>query len=236
MSIPTTLWRERPTEPVPYRFTTEEFGQMEGWGFFTGKHVELIDGSVVERATGESHRFTHDELFQMVDESWFGDCRVQLIEGELIEMPAQKNTHAISITLAQKALEAAFGPQFWVRVQFTLNLSPWGVLDPDLAVVPIGYRSAAMPNPTSALLVVEVSDTTLRLDRRKANVYAAGGIGDYWIINLVDRKVEVRRDPRPDTNVRTGASYATLTTLQPGDTITPLAAPNATIAVADTLP
>jgi Uma2 family endonuclease len=236
MSIPTTAMRIRPIEPVPFHFTAEQFQQMEDWGFFAGKQVELIDGTVVEPATAQPHHFTHDELFQMVDDGWFGDCRVQLIEGELIEMPPQKNTHMISITRTQRLLEAAFGPQFWVRVQGTLNLSPWGVPDPDLAVVPVGYLSAAMPNPTSALLVVEVSDTTLRLDRRKANIYAAAGIGDYWIINLVDRQLEVRRDPKPDTNVRTGASYATLTTLQPGDTLTPLAAPNSTIAVADVLP
>jgi Uma2 family endonuclease len=236
MITPTTPWRVRPTEPVPFRFTQEQFRQMEDWGFFTGKRVELADGAVMDPASGEPHRFTHDELFQMVDDGWLADCRVQLIEGELIEMPPQKNTHMISITRTQRLLEAAFGPQFWVRVQGTLNLSPWGVPDPDLAVVPVGYLSAAMPNPTSALLVVEVSDTTLRLDRRKANVYAAAGIGDYWIVNLVDRQVEIRRDPRADANVRTGATYATVITFQPGDTLTPLAAPNAAIAVTDVLP
>jgi Uma2 family endonuclease len=236
MVISTPFFRPRPAEPIPYRFTDDEFRAMVSWGFFAEGQAELIDGMVVEKSTHEPHYFTHDELFRMVDEGWFADTRVQLIEGEIIEMPAQMNIHLVAIDMTRDALVAAFGLAYWVRIQGTLNLSPFGVPDPDLAVVPIGYRSAAMANPTSAHLVVEVSHTTLRLDHRKANTYAAGGIQDYWIANLVDRQLEIYRDPRPDAKVRTGFSYATRIILKPGETTSPLAAPNASIAVADLLP
>ena len=48
------------------------------------------------------------------------------------------------------------------------------------------------------MLIIEVSDTTLRADRLKARLYAAAGVPNYWIINLVDRQVEVHTDPSPN--------------------------------------
>lgn len=78
----------------------------------------------------------------------------------------------------------------------TLDLGPISVPDPDVAVVP-GPPAPTGDYPTTALLVVEVSDTTLRYDRgRRARICARAGITDYSIVNLVDGQVEVRRDLR----------------------------------------
>lgn len=182
-------------------------------------------------------RFTRDDLYRLLDLGWFRDQRVELIDGEIIEMAAQKNLHAAAISLTEDALKAAFGAGYWVRVQSSLDLSPHSVPDPDLAVVTGSPRGASPDNPTSALLIVEVSDTTLKYDRgRKATLYAASGILDYWIVNLVDRQLEVRRRPIPDAKRRFGHRYGDRTLLKPGDTVTPLAAPQARIAVADLLP
>jgi Uma2 family endonuclease len=82
-----------------------------------------------------------------------------------------------------------------------------------------------------------VSDTTLGYDRhRKASIYARAGIDDYWIINLGRGLLEVRRQAGPTAHPRYGFGYASLTILQATDFVTPLAAPQARIAVADLLP
>jgi Uma2 family endonuclease len=78
--------------------------------------------------------------------------------------------------------------------------------------------------------VVEVSDTTLRLDRgRKLAAYARTGIAEYWIVNLREHRLEVYRNPR-------GEEYHTIQILGDEDVISPLHAPQATIRVADLLP
>ncbi len=105
-------------------------------------------------------------------------------------------------------------------------------------MIPGNFRSyVGQGIPTSALLVVEVSETTLYYDRnQKASLYAASGIADYWIINVVQRQVEVYRDPVPDATQAFGYRYASRTILDPGEVVSPLALPGATVAVADLLP
>src|SRR5947208_12147300 len=103
--------------------------------------------------------WTREEYYQMSDMGLFLERRVQLIEGEIVEMPAQKNFHAVSIALTDDVLRAAFGTGYWVRVQMSLDLSPLSVPDPDVAVVAGTPRTlATVNNPTTALLIVEVSE------------------------------------------------------------------------------
>lgn len=141
------------------------------------------------------------------------------------------------ITLASIALDAVFGTGYWVRVQGTLDLEPNSMPDPDLAVV-IGDPKQPGPNlPTTALLVVEISDSTLTEDRQwKSSLYAAAGIADYWIVNLRDDCLEIRREPRVDSTARFGHDYGSLTTLGPGEFAAPLAAPSTGIAIMDLIP
>src|SRR6202790_1779088 len=110
-------------------------------------------------------RWNKDEYYQLLDLGMFDGQRVELIDGEIIQMPAQKNEHFIAITLTAEALEVAFGEGYWARPQGTLDLSPTFVPDPDVAVVFGRPRGGPKENPPSALLVVEVSDTTLSHDR-----------------------------------------------------------------------
>jgi Uma2 family endonuclease len=122
-------------------------------------------------------------------------------------------------------------------MQGPLDLGPYSEPEPDVAVVPGPRARYATQHPRTAVLVVEVSDTTLAYDRtHKASLYAAAGIEDYWIINLVDGQVEVRRDPVPDPIQPHGHTYATLTVLRPPASVAPLAAPGAGLAIADLLP
>jgi Uma2 family endonuclease len=183
------------------------------------------------------YRWTRDEYLRLCEEGWFHGRRVQLIGGEIVEMAAQYDLHAAGIDLTADALRAAFGPGFWVRRQYTLDLSPHGVPDPDVAVIPGGLRGAGRTIPTTALLVAEVSDSSLSYDRStKASLYAAAGIADYWIVNLVQRQLEVYRDPVADAAQPFGFRYGQRTILDPADRVAPLAAPQASVAVADLLP
>ncbi|HEY7154304.1 MAG TPA: Uma2 family endonuclease [Gemmataceae bacterium] len=187
--------------------------------------------------TPRPYRWTREEFFQMIDLGWFHDKRVELIDGEVMEMAAQLDLHLAAITATQDALRLAFGSGYWVRPQGSLDLSPHGVPSPDLAVIPGSHRGAGRTIVKSALLVVEVSDTTLAYDRyHKAPLYAAGGIADYWIVNLVQGQLEVYRDPVADSTQLFGFRYGTRTILDPPDVISPLAAPQASITVADLLP
>ena len=183
-------------------------------------------------------RWTAEGFYLALDAGAFIDRRVQLIDGEIIEMASMKNWHALGIKALDDFLSREFGSGYWVRVQMSIDLSPHSVPDPDISVIAGGYRSHRGPgNPTSALLLVEVSDTTLSYDRRvKKSLYAASGIADYWILDLVDNQLEVYRDPIPDTRTRFGWTYASRTDLHLGDSVSPLALPSASIAVADLLP
>lgn len=177
-------------------------------------------------------RFTREQFWDMHERGYFDGKRVELVGGEVVEMPAQSNEHYGTIEEVRDVLAAAFGGGYWVRAQGSLDLSPISVPDPDVAVVRGDRRSFGADNPTSAVLVVEVSDSRLAYDRTtKASLYAAAGITDYWIVNVPDRQLEVRRDPHPDAAAEFGHSFKTLTVLKPGSTVTPLALPNTAIAV-----
>jgi Uma2 family endonuclease len=194
--------------------------------------------SVGQRSGVWRRRWTRKEFYRLLDLNFFLGQRVELIEGEILVKAAQKNFHAVSIALADDVLRAAFGRGYWVRVQGSLDLTPFSTPDPDLAVIAGNVRdNTSVDNPTTALQIVEVSLTTLRYDRgRKASLYARAGITDYWIVNLVGRQLEIHRDPVPDCSKKYGYGYAHVTVLQPADVASPLALPTAQIKVADLLP
>jgi Uma2 family endonuclease len=107
--------------------------------------------------------------------------------------------------------------------------------EPDVSVV-AGKREDYRDHPTTALLIVEVSDTTLDYDQtQKVGLYARAGIADYWILNLVANQVEVYRDPVPDAAWPYGYRYGTVRVYFRGMTINPLAKPAAGVAVAAVL-
>lgn len=173
-------------------------------------------------------RFRWDQYQRIVDSGALDGVRVMFIDGELVPMAAMLEPHVTGVSLTQFELIRAFGTGFFIRVQSPLrqgNHDP----EPDLAVVP-GNARTAQQMPTSALLVVEVADSSLYYDvGRKAEIYAAAGLADYWVLDIEDRQLLVFRDPDP-------SGYRTKLTLAETDTISPLAAPSGSIRVADLLP
>lgn len=86
-------------------------------------------------------------------------------------------------------------------------------------------------------LVVEVAESSLRLDRQdKGSAYARGGVDDYWILNLVDRVLEVYRQPVRDAAAPFGWRYASQDVLGPEAFVSPLVVPGARLRVIDLLP
>lgn len=189
-------------------------------------------------AMPQKRLWTREEYYQMAEANILAPGeRVELIEGEIIQMPSQKPSHSTGILTAQEALRTAFGSGFNVRPQLPLSLELASEPEPDIAVVPGSLRDYRTAHPSTALLVVEVSDTTLVFDRReKASLYARASIREYWVVNLPEQVVEVHRDPRPNPDMPFDYGYSQITFHQAGDTISPLAAPNAAIPVAELLP
>jgi Uma2 family endonuclease len=119
-----------------------------------------------------------------------------------------------------------------VRAHSPIVLNEWSEPEPDIAVcapVPDSYKQAH-PRADEILLVIEVADSSLTYDRtRKAQAYATSGIPEYWIVNLIDRRIEALTDPTPSTQSYKQQRYAF-----PGDVL--LLPGGNTIAVADILP
>jgi Uma2 family endonuclease len=164
--------------------------------------------------------------------------RLELIEGEIYEKDAIVNTpHAVAQRRCEKVLNTIFAQGCDVRGQLPLALGRRSKPLPDIAVVVGSMDDYEDEHPTTALLILEISDTTLRLDRgRKAHLYARFGIQDYWILNLNNRTLEVCRQPLSPPGRPADSIYEIITILTETDTIAPLAAQETPISIADLLP
>jgi Uma2 family endonuclease len=175
----------------------------------------------------EVRRRTRLEYEKTIGAGFFApDERLELIDGDIIRMTPQSCDHAAAVCLAENCLTAAFGPGSTVRPQLPLALDPDSEPEPDIAVVAGTPRDCLNSHPDSALLVIEVADANLDFDReRKAGIYAKAGIADCWIVNLVDRVVEIRRNPGPSPTPGHGWIYGEVRQCEPGCRITPWPVP-----------
>jgi Uma2 family endonuclease len=106
------------------------------------------------------------------------------------------------------------------------------VPEPDLAVVAGAVDDYQTSHPRTALLVIEVADSSLKQDRlSKARIYAAAGIPEYWIVNLRDEVVEVMRDPDPER-----ARYRDVRSAARGERLELVTLPGAVLDAAELLP
>jgi len=187
------------------------------------------------RDTGvRPRRWTRKEYYRAAECGVFkpGE-RLELLNGEILQkMSPQRPPHATGLAMTAQALDKAFGPRHYVRQQLPLVLNDRSEPEPDLVVVPgtpVDYV-ARHPTAADARLVVEVSDSTLRLDRiDKLRAYARSGVPEYWIENLPLRQLEVYRDP-------SGQRYLSITFYNEQEAIAPLGAPQSPVRVADLLP
>lgn len=171
------------------------------------------------------------EYDRLVELGLFQDERLELLWGVLVRKLPQRPPHASTVQELNELLIVRSQGCFGVRIRSPLALSDDSEPEPDVAIVPLGDYDSE--HPRTALLVIEISDegsaVSLRQDRRKAAIYASAGIGEYWIVNLGARTVEVYSSPDGDR-------YAEARTLREGDTLRPAALPDLSIEVAEILP
>jgi Uma2 family endonuclease len=184
----------------------------------------------------ERFRFSRELYDKIVEAGILEDKPVELIDGEILQMSPIHNPHVSACSLLTSMLYRTFGMDANIRVQAPLAFAQ-SEPQPDIAVTGGSPRDCKY-QPATALLVVEISDSSLRFDRAaKASLYASANIQEYWILNLKDRQLEVHRNPQTDTTQRFGHRYAGVQILKPDAAITPLAAPNTpALKIADMLP
>ncbi len=164
------------------------------------------------------------------------DERLELLAGELVLRDRQSPGHAFAIETLGEALRA-IGSGSHVRILSPIALDGESEPEPDVSVVPGAIRDYRDDHPSQPSLLVEVADSSLIFDREhKGSLYARACLPEYWIVNLVDRVLEVYRDPGLDAGAPYGWAYRVVLTHGPGEHVTPLAAPSARILVADFLP
>lgn len=175
---------------------------------------------------------------RLVDVGIFGpEDRVELLDGLLVAREPQGERHATVVGLVRAALERAFGRRYHIREEKPVALDERSEPEPDIVVVPGGLRDYLTAHPSRPVLIVEVAETSLKLDRlRKGGLYARAGIAEYWIVNLVDEVLEVYRDPVRAPSGGSDGKYDSVRLLRRNAVVTPLAAPRARIRVAALLP
>lgn len=163
--------------------------------------------------------------------------RVELLENYVVWKTPKNPPHDGTIDLAGGCLRPVLPAGWLLRVQQTVELAD-GQPEPDLAVVRGAPRSfiARHPTPADVGVLVEVADSSLLRDQRdKTRMYARAAVPVYWVINLVDRRVEVYTHP---SGPIAAPAYAAVHTYSLGDSV-PLDLDGATVAaipVADLLP
>ncbi len=154
--------------------------------------------------------------------------RLEFIRGEIREMNPIGSLHE---TVVDRLTEWSFRNlpegEIWVRVQNSIGLVDLqSAPEPDIAWVARRDYSQGRPTAEDVLLVVEVAESSLAYDLgEKADLYAAAGIADYWVVNLAERRIEIRRDPE-------SGRYRTAASCQGEETISPLAMPQLALQVA----
>lgn len=141
-------------------------------------------------------RFSVDEYHALIRAGVFAeDVNFELLEGLLVRKMPKNPPHWIAIELLRAALCALNIPGYFVHTQNPVTTSD---SEPDVALVrgqPRDYLRGN-PDPLQSPLIVEVADSSLSQDRNwKKRIYARAGVTEYWILNLVDRQVEVHTQP-----------------------------------------
>ena len=155
----------------------------------------------------------------MIETSILGeDEHVELLEGEIVQVSPQEKPHARAIGKLTRWLVRGLSDAYVVRPQLPLSLID-SEPEPDLAVVRSDDEAAAERHPRTALLVIEIADSSARHDLVvKSRIYAGAGIPEYWLVLVKQRVVEILRDPDPATR-----SYQSRVTVSGSATLSPTA-------------
>lgn len=177
--------------------------------------------------------YTVDAYFKLVDAGVLqADDRVELLDGVIVAEPPMDPPHATGIAMVAEALRNAIGARALIRIQSPFIADLRSAPEPDVAVVSGRVMDYLDHHPSSALLVVEVSASSLPQDRlSKSRIYAGARVTEYWILNLRDDCIEVFRAPDAERRV-----YGERAIAQRGDRLQLVELPEVSVAVSDLLP
>lgn len=146
-----------------------------------------------------THRFTVEDYYRMAETGILKpDARVELIEGEIVDMMPIEPFHAGSGSELNGLFAGLSRGRWIVWNQYPLRIDEHSEPQPDLMLIrtPAKKYKQSHPTPEDVILLVEISDTTLRKDREvKLPLYAKAGIEEMWILNVPEKQIEVYRDP-----------------------------------------
>jgi Uma2 family endonuclease len=174
------------------------------------------------------HRLSRAEYHRLIELGFFQGEHVELIHGILVDMSPIGLSHRIVVDRLMRLLVPRLAGRADVSVQQPYRAAGESEPEPDVSVCPLGETSTG--HPARAHLIIEVADSSLEYDRlTKSRVYASSSVEEYWVVNLVQRVVEVYTDAA-------AGQYTERVHVKPGSTVSPRAFPDVVIAVDDLLP
>lgn len=183
-------------------------------------------------ALADTYKFTAEEFYRLCETGIIDSHdRIELLNGELIIMHAIGYRHAQAVTNLNAYLSEEARRRYKISPQNPVELERYSAPQPDLTLVPWSRgNSKRHPTPEEAFLIIEVADSSLQYDREeKLRAYAATGIREFWLLNLVDDILEIYRQPE-------GPAYGQRLIVPADGTASPLAFPDVTIALAEIIP
>jgi Uma2 family endonuclease len=160
-------------------------------------------------------RITVDEYERIIPAGLLKDAeKLELIDGEMVTKMAKSTEHKWTTKATLKALDSRLPAGWTTQKEEAVRIPPYDEPEPDIAIIrgsddDYKYRN---PDPVDVAMLVEIAYSSLIEDRKQGTKYASAGIPIYWIINLVDRQVEVYTDPGP-------TGYQTRVDFHPGQAV-----------------
>lgn len=176
-------------------------------------------------------RFSVDEYYKMIELGLIKDYeKAEIIEGELIKKMTIGDRHAAAMNALNRYFTKNVSDNVLVSIQNPLRMSDYNEPEPDIVLADLTkYDGKRHPRPTEVILVVEVSDASLKYDRNtKLPLYAAAQIPEVWIVNLQNNIIEIHQKPNIDI-------YQLTTVFKLGERVVSGALPDLTIAVEEIL-
>lgn len=162
------------------------------------------------------HRLTAEEYRRMGEAGILKQQeRVELIEGEIVDMSPIGSNHAGTVLYLSNVLKMSLGEKTYISVQSPIDLGDSSEPEPDIVVLKPreDFYRHSHPKPGDILLIIEVSDTSLRYDRGiKIPLYAKYEIPEVWLIDLENNELNIYNSPQNERfeNMRKASDYSQL--------------------------